>query len=135
MSQQPPPPYGGPPSPPYGGPPGPYPQGPGEAPRDGMSKKAKFWVGVALTIPVIVISGILSGGGSAVAEGLGGDPSAGAAIAGVISLLLFALFVAALVVEKTRWFAIGILAGTATLLILFAGACIVLIIGLSQSYA
>ena len=134
MSEQPPPPYGGPPSTPYGGPPGPYPQQQPD-PDAGMSKKAKFWIGVVLTIPVIIIWGVLSGGGSAVTEGVGGDPSAGAAVAAVISLLLFALFIAALVVEKTRWFAIGVLAGTAVLLILFAGACIVLIIGLSQSYS
>jgi hypothetical protein len=131
MSQHPPPPpYGGPPVPPYGGPPGPYPQA---QPPSGMSNKAKFWIGVALTIPFIIVSGLISGAASAVIEGVSGDPSAGAAAAGIISLLLLAGFIAALVFERTRWFALGILAGTAILLILFAGACIVLIIGLSQS--
>ena len=128
MSQQPPP-------PPYGGPPGPYPQGPVDQPRDGMSNKAKFWIGVALTIPVMILSSIVAGGASALIEGVGGDPSVGAAVSGVLSLLMLALFVAAIVVEKTRWFALGVLAGGAVLLILFAGACIVLIIGLSQGYS
>ncbi len=132
MSQQP-------PSPPYGGPPGPYPPnpygpGPGQ-PRDGMSNKAKFWIGVALTIPVLIVAGIVSGASSAVVEGVGGDASAGAAVAGVVGLLQLAVFVAAVIIEKTRWFALGVLAGTATLLILAAGACVVLIIGLSQSFS
>jgi hypothetical protein len=136
MSQQPPsPPYGGPPSGPTGPyPPNPYGSGP-DQPRDGMSNKAKFWIGVAITIPVIVVCSVISGASSAVVEGVGGDPSTGAAVAGVVSIAQLAVFVAALIVDRTRWFALGVLAGTGVLLILAAGACVVLIIGLSQGFS
>jgi hypothetical protein len=128
MSQQP---------PPYGGPPGPYPPAPYDhgQPHDGLSNKAKFWIGVALTIPTLILAGIVSGAASAATEGVGGDASAGAAVAGVVGLLELGVFVAAVIIEKTRWFALGILAGTAILLILAAGACVVLIIGLSQGFS
>jgi hypothetical protein len=133
MSQQPPPPpYGGPPG---NYPPGPYPpQDPGPRPS-GMSNKAKFWIGVALTIPVIVVCSIISGASSAVVEGIGGDPSTGAAAAGVVSLVQLGVFIAALVLDRTRWFALGVLAGTGILLILAAGACVVLIVGLSNGFS
>lgn len=141
MSQQPPqPPYGGPPAG-YGGPPGgppayppgPYPQPQG--PRPGMSNKAKFWIGVALSIPAVILGAVVSGGGSAVVSALGGDPQAGAILSSVLGLLMFAGLIAAIVFERTRWFALGIIAGVAVLLILLAGACIVLLVALSQSFS
>ena len=131
MSQQlPPPPYDGPPGP-Y--PPNPYGSGP-EQPRDGMSNKAKFWIGVALAIPVIIVGSVISGASSAVINAISGDSAAGAAVVGIVSLGQLGLFIAAVVWEKTRWFALGILAGTAVLLILAAGACVVLIVALTNSY-
>ncbi len=139
MSQQPPPPpYGGPPTPPYGGPPGPYPQGPSGPPLGpppgGMSNKAKFWIGVALTVPVMIVSSLVTGAGSAAVDAAGGDPGVGAALSGLLALTMLGLFVAACVVQRTRWFALGILAGTGILLILAAGACVVLLVALTQSY-
>jgi hypothetical protein len=137
MSQQPPPPpYGGPPGnyPPGNDPPAYPPQGPGQ-PRDGMSNKAKFWIGVALTIPVAIVCSIISGGSSAIVEGVGGDSSVGAAVAGVVSLGQLGVFIAAIVVERTRWFALGVLAGGAVLLILAAGACIVLLVAFANSFS
>jgi hypothetical protein len=141
MSQQPPP-------PPYGGPPGNYPPGnypPGNHPPgypaqdpaqpNGMSNKAKFWIGVALTIPVVVICSLNSGASSALVESVTGDSSAGGAVASAVSLGQFALFIVALVLERTRWFALGVLAGAGILLILAAGACVVLIFGLSQGFS
>ncbi|MCW2846723.1 MAG: hypothetical protein JWR90_697 [Marmoricola sp.] len=123
MSQQPPP-------PPY-----PY-QGPsGPPPQSGMSNKAKFWIGVALSIPALIVGGLLTGGGSAAATALGADPQAGAIVSSVLGLLVFAAFIAAVVIERTRWFAIGIMAGTAVLFILAAGACVVLLVGLSQGFS
>jgi len=131
MSQQPPSPYGGPPG---DYPPGNYPQqGPGQPP-EGMSNKAKFWIGVALAIPGLVVSGVISGAGTAVVDGLGGDPGLGAVISGIIGLLLLAVFIAMIVFSRTRWIALGMLAGAAILFILAAGACVVLIVALSNSY-
>lgn len=142
MSQQPPPPpYGGPPGsyppgnfPPGNYPPGPYPQGPQEPPPGGMSNKAKFWIGVLLSLPALFVAGVVTGGGSWVADGLGADPQVGAIISSVLGLLLFVGFVFMVVIEKTRWFAIGMVAGGAILLILLAGACVVLLVALTSSY-
>jgi hypothetical protein len=141
MSQQPPPPpYGGPPvdgpqdgpgngpgsgpgSGPGNGPPGgyltPYPyQGPGRPPQ-GMSNKAKFWIGAALSLPAMVVAGIITGAGSAVADGLGADPQVGAIVSTVLGLLLLVGFIAAIV---------------AILFILAAGACVVLLVAFMSSY-
>ena len=52
----------------------------------------------------------------------------------VLGLLLLGAFVAAIVVERTRWFALGILAGGAVLFILAAGACVVLLVAFMSSY-
>lgn len=135
MSQQPPrPPHGGPPGEPPGYPPVAYPQPQGQ-PSGGISNKAKFWIGVALAIPVLIVGSIVSGSGSAVVTGLGGAPEAGAIVSSVLGLLMLGGFIAAIVFERTRWFAIGILAGLAVLLILLAGACIVLLVALSKSFS
>ena len=131
MSQQPPPPpYGGPPQSPYGGPPGPY-QPPEPAP--GMSNKAKFWIGVLLTIPAIIVGSVITGAGTALVDAVNGDPAIGAAVSSVLGLLIFAAYIAAIVIPKTRWFALGILAGTAVLFILAAGACVALLVAYSNS--
>ena len=42
---------------------------------------------------------------------------------------------AAIVFARTRWFAIGVIAGLAVILILAAGACVVLIVALTNSYS
>jgi hypothetical protein len=131
MSQQPPPPpYGGPPQSPYGGPPGPYPP---PEPAPGMSNKAKFWIGVLLTIPAILVGSLITGAGSAAVDAVNGDPAIGAAVSSVLGLLIFAAYIAMIVIPKTRWFALGILAGTAVLFILAAGACVALLVAYSNS--
>ena len=100
----------------------------------GMSNKAKFWIGVALSLPAMVVAGIVTGGGSALADALGADPQVGGIVSTVLGLLLLAAFVAAIVLDRTRWFALGILAGGAVLFILAAGACIVLLVAFIGSY-
>ena len=134
---QPPSPHGGQPGPPgpapYGGPPGPYPP-PLPGKPSGMSNKAKFWIGVALTLPVLVVAGVISGVASAVVDGISGSTSAASAVAFVVGLGQLAVVVAAVVYARTRWFAIGVIAGVAVLFVLAAGACVVLIIGLTSSY-
>lgn len=138
MSQQPPPPpYGGPPGsqPPGGYPPGSYPQGPQNERPGGRSNKAKFWIGVVLALPALFVAAVVSGGGSALADALGADPMAGTIISSVLSLLLLAGYIAMIVIERTRWLALGMLAGAAILVILLAGACVVLLVALSNSYS
>lgn len=126
---QPPPPYGG---PPHGGPPGPYPPPPGQS--GGMSNKAKFWVGVVLALPTIVLAGLISGATSAVADGISGDSALAGVVAVVVGLAELGALIGAIVWGRTRWFAVGVIAGGAVLLILAAGACVVLLVALSNSY-
>ena len=132
MSQQPPPPpYGGPPRP---DPPGPYPQGPSGAPPSGLSNKAKFWIGVALTIPALFLAGVVTAAPSAVLDSLNADPTLSGVVGFGLLLMMFVLFIVAIVMERTRWFALGILAGTAVLFVLAAGACVALLVAYSNSY-
>lgn len=115
----------------------PYPpQGvsPGQ-PRGTMSNKAKFWIGVALALPTLVVAGLVAGAGSALADGLGADPQTGGIVSGLIGLLLLAGFIASIVLPRTRWFALGVLAGVAVLFILAAGACVVLLVAFTRSYS
>jgi hypothetical protein len=100
-----------------------------------MSNKAAFWIGAALALPAIILASLIVGAGAAVGEGLAGDPAVGGVISGILGLGLLAGLVAAIAVEKTRWFALGVVAGTAILLIVAAGACVVLLVALTQSYS
>jgi hypothetical protein len=95
-----------------------------------MSNKAKFWWGVLLTIPVVVVTGFLASLPPLVISAvLGGDNAypAGGIASIVVNVLLLGLLVAAIVWERTRYLALGVLAGTALLFVLVAGACAVLL--------
>jgi hypothetical protein len=126
MSQQPPP-------PPYGGPPGPpgsypaFPQGPGQQPPQGMSNTAKFWIGAALSLPVMAVVAFATSLSSGAVGAITGSHEAGGIASFMVGMVLLVAYVAAVVWEKTRWFALGVLAGGAVLLILAAGACVVLL--------
>jgi hypothetical protein len=99
-----------PPPPPYGGPPGPYPPfppGPGQQPPQGMSNTAKFWIGAVLALPALFIVGVTTSWAGAAVDAVSGSPDAGGIAAFVVGLLLLAGYVAAIVWDKTRWFAIG----------------------------
>jgi uncharacterized membrane protein YqjE len=50
-------------------------------------------------------------------------------------LLELAALVVALVLPKTRWFALGAIAGIAVLTVLAAGACVVLLVAFSRSFS
>ena len=138
MSQQPPPPpYDGPPAPavppnPYG--PGTYPAVPAQ-PRTGMSVKAKFWVGFALALPANFIAAVLVGAAGAAGTAVGGDdPEVGGVFSAILGLALLGVLVVGIVVEKTRWLAIGLLVGTVVMGILAVGAIVLLLVALTQSY-
>ncbi len=88
----------------------------------------------SLALPAIIVASIISGAGSAVVDAVGGDPAVGAAVSGAIALALLAGFVTLVVLERTRWIALGILAGSAIVFILAAGACVALLVAYSNSY-
>ena len=100
-----------------------------------MSNKAKFWIGVVVALPAIIVAGVISGAGSAVVDGVGGDSSVGALVSGVIALVLLVGYVMMIVFERTRWVALGMLAGTAILMVVAAGACVALLVAYSNSYS
>ena len=127
MSHQPPP-YGGPPQHPYGGP-------PGEPPPSGMSNKAKFWLGVVLALPASILGPVLVGVAVNLGQVVSADGPLSGILGGLVSLGLLAGFVVLVVIERTRWIGLGMLAGTAILFVVAAGACVVLIIGLSNAYS
>jgi hypothetical protein len=99
-----------------------------------MSNKAKFWIGAVLALPVIVVAGLISGAVSAVADGITGSSSVTGIAAALVGFGELAAVIGAIVWERTRWFAIGVIAGGAVLLILAAGACIVLLVAFTNSY-
>ncbi|MBM6399617.1 hypothetical protein [Phycicoccus sonneratiae] len=95
----------------------------------GLSRTARFWIGVAvgvfgapaLTIGVVVLlSTLTSGSGSA------GDT----ALQALVVLVPVALVVTGLVVRATRWVVLGALAGGSVVLIVLAGACAAILKGL-----
>jgi hypothetical protein len=122
VSQQPPP-------PPYGGPPGqpPYGQPPYSQPPSGMSNKAKFWLGVVLALPAIVIGPVIVGVAVNLGQVVSSDGPLSGILGGVASLALLVGFIALVVVSRTRWIGLGMLAGIAILFVVAAGACIALL--------
>lgn len=153
MTQPPPPnPYGQPPGNPYGQPPGnppgrppglppgqpprgpvgPSAGGPWRPPRRGPSNVARFWIGVALCLPVLFVAGALQAIPSVVADSLSLPPEVGQFATLGLDLALFAAFITGLVVERTRFIVLGILAGTAAMFVVAAGACILLLAGLAS---
>ena len=53
----------------------------------------------------------------------------------VDSLVVLGALVAGIVWERTRWFAVGIIAGIAIIGVVAAGACVVLLVALTSSYS
>src|SRR4051794_7227099 len=99
-----------------------------------MSNKGKFWLGVVLALPALLVGGFIVGLAPAVTAGDTGTTDVGFFLGLVIFVLELVGLVTLIVMERTRWIGLGILAGIAILFILAAGACIVLIVGLTNSY-
>ena len=100
----------------------------------GMSNKAKFWVGVLLALPAVALASVVLGAAIGLISTVLGDYEVATALSGVLSLAMLGGFVALVVIEKTRWFAIGMLAGIAILAIVAAGACVALLVALAANY-
>jgi hypothetical protein len=97
-----------------------------------MSNKAKFWIGVVLALPALVVSAVLVGMVSSI-SGPNGDSTLGGVLSMVVAASLLVGYVALIVLPRTRWVALGMLAGSAILLILAAGACVALLAAYSTS--
>ena len=124
-------PPGQPPSGPSG-PVGPSSGGPWRPPRRGRSNVAKFWTGVALCLPALFVAGALQAIPRAIASSLSLPPELGQFSTLGLDLALFGAFITGLVVEKTRFIVLGILAGIAVLFVVAAGACVLLLAGLAS---
>ena len=100
-----------------------------------MSNKAKFWIGVGLAVPAVVVGPLLVSAALNLGQVISADSPLGGILSSLAALLLLAGLVTLMVLEKTRWFGLGMLAGFAILLILAAGACVVLIIAIGNAYS
>ena len=90
-----------------------------------MSNRAKFWIGFVLALPANFIASMLLGAGGAVGEAIAPNSAASGVISMVLGAAMLAGLVAGIVVERTRRYALGVLAGTIVMAIL-AGIAIVL---------
>jgi uncharacterized membrane protein YhaH (DUF805 family) len=109
----------------------PYPQQPPKP--SGMSNTAKFWIGVLLTLPVVIVGGIVIGILSGIGSALDDSGTASGILGTVAGFGELIALVLALVLARTRWFALGVIAGVAVLTVLAAGACVVLLVAFSNS--
>ena len=122
-------------SPPVGPPPPgwqPYPQQP---PPSGMSNTAKFWIGVLLALPVVILGSIVVGIVSGIGSALDDSGTASGVLGSLAGFGELIALVVAIIFAKTRWFAIGVIAGVAVLTVLAAGACVVLLVAFSNSFS
>lgn len=103
-------------------------------PRRGRSNVAKFWIGVALCLPVLFVVGVLESLPTVTGDALGIPNEVSAIATFGLNIGLLAAFIVGLVREGTRFIVIGIIAGVAILFVLAAGACIALLAGLGSSY-
>lgn len=102
--------------------------------RRRLSNVARFWIGVALSLPALFLAGLLVSLPTVVGNKLN-LPSELGGLAGVgMSFGLLVTGIVGLVRESTRFIVVGILAGLAILFVLAAGACIALLAGLGQGY-
>jgi hypothetical protein len=147
MSQPPPPPpYDGPPAPvealnPYGPsdphaavPAAPYPPA-AVAPRRGMTNAAKFWIGFVLALPANFIAAMIAGAGSAAGDAIAPDSALSGVISGILGLAYLGGLVAGVVVERTRRFALGLLAGSILMLALAVGVFVVFLLVLVEAFS
>jgi uncharacterized membrane protein YhaH (DUF805 family) len=116
-------------------PPSPYGRPPDHPPPSGRSNKAKFWIGVLLAVPAVIAGPLSIGAAVNLGQVISPDSPLSGMLSGIVSLLLLAGLVTLIVVERTRWVGLGILAGLAILLILAAGACVVLLVSIGSAYS
>jgi hypothetical protein len=92
-----------------------------------MSNTAKFWIGALLALPVVVLGSILIGVAGGIGSALDDSGTASGILSSVAAIADLAAVAFALILSRTRWFAVGVIAGIAILTVLAAGACVVLL--------
>ena len=131
MSEPPVPPTGGPaglPPPGSGG----QPPSPWQPPRPpGMSPRGKFWLGVALAVPVVIGLLFLVLLVGTLATSVTEDPDTQGILVGVAVVAVLAAWVALVAVRRTRMVALGVAAGAAVVTVVLGGACVALIAAMS----
>ena len=100
-----------------------------------MSNKAKFWLGAVLAIPAVLVGPLIVAAAVNLGQVVAADSPLSGILGGLASLLLLVLFIALIVVDRTRWIGLGMLAGLAVLLILAAGACVALLVSINNAYS
>ncbi len=100
-----------------------------------MSNKAKFWVGAVLAVPAVIAGPLLVAAALNLGQVISADGPLGGVLSGIAALLLLAGLVTLMVVERTRWIGLGMLAGFGILAILAAGACVVLLVAITNAYS
>ena len=96
-----------------------------------MSNGARFGIGVLLSLPALVLAGVVQAVPQMVQRALSLPPELAAVSSLVLNLALLALFILGLVKERTRFVVLGMMAGVAILFVLAAGACILLLTGVT----
>lgn len=96
-----------------------------------MSNGARFGIGVLLSLPALVLAGVVQAVPQMVQGALSLPPELAAVSSLVLNLALLALFILGLVKERTRFVVLGMMAGVAILFVLAAGACILLLTGVT----
>jgi hypothetical protein len=96
-----------------------------------MSNGARFGIGVALALPALFLVGVAQAVPPWVSGTLSLPAEIGAVSSLALNLALLALFILGLVKERTRFVVLGMMAGVAILFVLAAGACILLLTGVT----
>jgi branched-subunit amino acid transport protein len=89
-------------------------------------------MGVLLCLPVLFVAGALQALPSTFADAVHLPQSVGQFMVLGIDIALLGAFITGLVVEKTRFLVLGIIAGIAVLFVVAAGACVLLLAGLAS---
>lgn len=101
--------------------------------RRGLSNVAKFWIGVALCVPALILAAVLGSLPTVVGNRVNLPPELSAIATFGMSVGLLATGIVGLVRGSTRFIVVGMLAGLAILFVLAAGACIALLVGVAGS--
>jgi hypothetical protein len=97
-----------------------------------MSNGARFGIGVLLSLPALFLAGVVQAVPHMVQGALSLPPDLAIVSSLALNLALLALFILGLVKERTRFVVLGMMAGVAILFVLAAGACILLLTGVTS---
>jgi hypothetical protein len=98
-----------------------------------MSSRGRFWLGVALSVPVLIGVLVLVLFVGTLATSLTPDPDLQGVLVLVALVAVLAAWVALVVVPRTRMVALGAAAGAAVVAVVLGGVCVALIAAVSGS--